>query len=237
MDRQLPASQLQALFDPLPDAVFFIKDTDGRYTHCNLTLVRRLGRKERDDVIGRSAAEAFPPPFGASYLAQDQRVLAGESIVNQLEVHLYPSRLPGWCLTFKQPLLEDGEVTGIIGVSRDLGQPDGKHSAIKHLNRVVAHMNAHYGEDLRMTDMADLVGLSLAQLERHFRRIFQVTPQQQLKRIRIEAAMRQLHASADSITDIGLRCGFSDQSAFARQFKATVGIPPREYRALKAGKD
>jgi AraC-like DNA-binding protein len=27
-------------------------------------------------------------------------------------------------------------------------------------------------------------------------------------------------------------CGFADQSAFARQFKATVGMTPREFRGL-----
>lgn len=233
MEISLPAHEIQALFDAVPDVVFFVKDRTGRYTHCNLTLVRRLGRKHRGDVIGRAPAELFPAPFGSRYMAQDQRVLASERIDNQLEVHLYPNRLPGWCLTFKYPLIEAGAISGIIGVSRDLGQPDGKHSAIKRLNRIVEHMQSNYGDDLRMQEMAALVDLSLAQMERHFRKVFQVTPQQQLTKIRIEAAMRLLHAGTDSIADIGVRCGFSDQSAFARQFKATVGFPPREYRALK----
>lgn len=36
----------------------------------------------------------------------------------------------------------------------------------------------------------------------------------------------------DSIASIGQACGFADQSAFTRQFKATVGMTPRDYRAL-----
>ena len=71
----------------------------------------------------------------------------------------------------------------------------------------------------------------MSQLERQFRRVFQITPQQMLTKLRIEAAMRMLHGN-DSIAAIGQACGFSDQSAFARQFKATVGMPPRDYRAL-----
>lgn len=55
----VPASELEALLDALPDVVFFIKDTAGRYTHANLTLVRRLGLKRRDEVIGRSVTELF----------------------------------------------------------------------------------------------------------------------------------------------------------------------------------
>lgn len=110
MDLNLPALEMQTLFDALPDVVFFIKDGEGRYTHCNLTLVRRLGRKLRSEIIGRSPLEVFPLPLGGSYMMQDRRVLCGELIDNQLEVHLYPNRLPGWCLTFKRPLCEGDEV-------------------------------------------------------------------------------------------------------------------------------
>ena len=40
-DIDIPSQELQALYDALPDVVFFIKDAQGRYTHCNLTLMRR----------------------------------------------------------------------------------------------------------------------------------------------------------------------------------------------------
>ena len=232
MDINFPAPDMQALFETLPDVVFFAKDQEGRYTHCNLTLVRRLGRKQRSEVIGRSPLEVFPLPLGGSYMMQDRRVLFGEVIDNQLEVHLYPNRLPGWCLTFKRPLCIGEELIGVIGISRDLGQPDNKHSAYERLSQVMEHMQSNYGDNLRVQTLANLAGLSVAQLERHFRRVFQVTPQQLLTKLRIESAMRQLH-SDDSIASIGQRCGFADQSAFARQFKATVGMTPRDYRTLK----
>jgi AraC-like DNA-binding protein len=232
MDISLPATETQALFDAVPDAVFFIKDRAGCYTHCNLTLVRRLGRQHRSEVIGRSALEVFPLPLGSTYLMQDRRVLCGELIDNQLEVHLYPNRMPGWCLTFKRPLCQDDEITGVIGISRDLGQPDSQHSGYKRLQQVIEYMQIHFGENLRVQTLAELAGLSVAQLERHFRRVFQLTPQQLLTKLRIESAMRLL-LGEDSIASIGQACGFADQSAFARQFKAIVGITPRNYRALK----
>ncbi|TWR18268.1 AraC family transcriptional regulator, partial [Xanthomonas vasicola] len=188
MDLNLPALEMQTLFDALPDVVFFIKDSEGRYTHCNLTLVRRLGRKLRSEIIGRSPLEVFPLPLGGSYMMQDRRVLCGELIDNQLEVHLYPNRLPGWCLTFKRPLCEANEVIGVVGISRDLGQPDSRHSAYERLSQVMEHMQANFGDNLRVQSLADLAGLSVAQLERHFRRVFQVTPQQLLTKLRIESA-------------------------------------------------
>jgi AraC-like DNA-binding protein len=228
---KISVDELEPLFDVLPDVVFFVKDTEGRYTHANLTLVRRLGLKQRSEVIGKDVTELFPSSMGGSYAAQDRRVLAGEIIENQLEVHIFASRAPGWCLTCKRPLVVRGRISGVIGVSRDLGLPDGRHPVYDRLKRVLTYMQQNYGEAIRVQAMAELAGLSMAQLERHFRRVFQLTPQQVLTKLRIEAAMRLLHAD-DSVASIGMACGFVDQSAFARQFKATVGMTPRAYRSL-----
>jgi AraC-like DNA-binding protein len=229
---KISADELEPLFDALPDVVFFVKDTEGRYTHANLTLVRRLGLKHRSDVIGKDVTELFPAIMGGSYAAQDRRVLTGELIENQLEVHIFSNRTPGWCLTCKRPLVSSrGEIRGVIGISRDLGLPDGKHPTYERLRRVLAHMQEHYGEGVRIPMLAQLAGLSVAQLERHFRRVFQLTPQQVLTKLRIEAAMRLLSGD-DNVASVGMACGFVDQSAFARQFKATVGMTPSDYRGM-----
>jgi len=233
METMISADELETLFDALPDVVFFVKDAAGRYTHANLTLVRRLVLTRREDVIGRSVTELFPAVMGGSYASQDQRVLDGEVIENQLEVHIFANRTPGWCLTCKRPLRRDDDVCGVVGISRDLGQPDGRHPTYVRLGRVLGHMQEHYADRVRVASLAKLADLSVAQLERHFRRVFQLTPQQVLTKLRIEAAMRLLQGD-DSVAAIGLACGFADQSSFARQFKATVGMSPRDYRNIVA---
>lgn len=91
----------------------------------------------------------------------------------------------------------------------------------------------HYAANVRIQTLASLADLSIAQLERHFRRVFLLTPHQVLNKLRIDAAMRHLQSDA-SIAAIGAACGFADQSAFARRFKATVGMTPRNYRELAA---
>lgn len=234
LSAQVDADQLQRLLDTLPDTVFFIKDARGRYTHANLTLVRRLGLSRREDVVGRTPAEVFPQRLGDAYSIQDRRVLAGRAITSQLEIHLFPNRAPGWCLTHKTPLRQDETIVGLIGISHDLQQPDGRHPGFARLRRVLDHMEAHFGEAVRMQALATLAGLSLSQLERQFHRVFHLTPQQWLTRLRIEAAMEQLRGD-NSIAAIGQACGFSDQSAFSRQFKASVGATPRDYRRIAGG--
>lgn len=228
---KISADELERLFDALPDVVFFVKDDGGHYTHANWTLVRRLGLKNREELIGLRAEMLFPPSLGSSYTAQDRRVLAGETIENQLEVHVFPNRTQGWCLTCKRPLSEDGRISGVIGISRDLGPPDGRHLTYDRLRRVLDYLETHYAEAIRVQKMAELTDLSVAQLERHFRRVLQVTPWQWLTKLRIEAAMSLLQKDG-SIAEVGLSCGFADQSAFSRQFKATVGMSPRDYRLL-----
>ena len=221
------------LFDLLPDVLFFIKDTQCRYTHVNQTLTQRLGIRRREDILGKSVLELYPPALSTRYILQDRRVLKGEVIDNVLELQLYPNRTTGWCLTRKQPLEDDGRIVGLIGISRDLGRPDSRHSSFAQLQDAVEYMQGHFHETIRVQTLAGKAGVSIAQLERLFKRGFQVTPQQLLTKMRIEAAMRLLLTDA-SIATIGQSCGFSDQSAFARQFKHTVGMTPRDYRAMAA---
>ncbi len=211
--------------------VFFVKDAECRYAHVNRTLIQRLGLPRREDIIGKSVLELYPASLSAAYITQDRRVLAGEVIENLLELQLYPNRRRGWCLTLKQPIHKDGRIAGLVGISRDLGQPDSQHSSFSRLQRAVNHMQTHFSDPLRVQMLADIADVSVSQLERLFKRVFQINPQQMLTKLRIEAAMRMLHGDA-SIAAIGQLCGFSDQSAFARQFKCTVGMPPRDYRAL-----
>ncbi|HUN24764.1 MAG TPA: AraC family transcriptional regulator [Steroidobacteraceae bacterium] len=229
----VPARELEVLFDALPDVVFFVKDERGRYTHANLTLVSRLGLKRRSDLIGRTASEVFPEGLGGDYSAQDRRVLGGELIEDHLEVHIFPNRKPGWCLTCKRPVRIENQIRGLIGISRDLGAPEGRHPTYDRLRRAWTHLQQHYAAPVRMQTLADLAGLSVAQLERHFRRVFLLTPHQALNKRRVDAAMRLL-ASRDSIASIGAACGFTDQSAFTRRFRSMVGMTPRAYRAAVA---
>lgn len=234
MEITLSPHELQPLFDPLPDVVFFLKDDQCRYLYVNRTLVQRLGLAGQDEIIGKSVLQLYPQSLADTYIAQDRRVLAGETIENLLELQLYPNRLRGWCLTLKRPVLHEGRTVGLLGISRDLGQPDSRHSSFGRLQHTVAHMQVHFGESLRVRTLAEIAGVSVAQLERLFRRVFQLTPQQLLTKLRMDAAMRLLHTHT-SIAEIGQRCGFSDQSAFARQFRRTVGMAPREYRTMMCG--
>ncbi|SBV35455.1 putative AraC-family transcriptional regulator [uncultured Stenotrophomonas sp.] len=228
-------AEIEALFDAIPSVLFFAKDSEGRYTHVNMTMLQRLGVKSRNELIGKRADELYPAGMSEAYVAQDQRVLAGEVIENVMELQLFANRQPGWCLTCKRPIVENEKVVGLIGISRDLGQRGGLESQYEPLRLALDYLNTHYAENVRMQTLLEITGFSLSKLERSFRKVFQMTPQQVLTRLRIQIALHLLHGE-DSVASIGQACGFSDQSAFTRKFKAEVGMAPRQYRALIAAK-
>lgn len=232
---QIPLPALETIFDRSPDTVFFVKDTGGRYLSVNQTLLDRLGLKYPQELIGRTPTEVFPPSLGLGFADQDQQVLSGETLLDQLELHLYASGGAGWCLTHKVPLTDDaGHIWGMIGISRDLGMPDMSGSVYAEVARAVQFIQTDYMRPLTLQDLADAAGITVNKLERQIRRIFGITTYQLLLQTRIEQASRLLKTTRDSTAQIALACGFYDQSAFSKQFKAAVGMTPSQHRAFHA---
>lgn len=224
---------LEPVFDTMLDVVFFVKDSEARYVLANRTLAARCGLKDPRTLLGKTAEQVFPTRFGRIYTAQDKAVLAsGSKLIEQLELHLYPGRQPGWCMTTKLPLRDaQGKVVGVAGISRDLQAPEGSHPAYQRLAAVARHIQENYARPLQLPQLARQAHMSVAQIERYFHKIFHLTPRQMLIKARLDAASGLLAGEA-SITDIATLCGYNDHSAFTRQFKATVGMTPSQYRAL-----
>ncbi|MCY1500211.1 HTH-type transcriptional activator RhaS [compost metagenome] len=223
--------QVAPLLDAMPGVVFFIKDPQARYVLVNQTLAQRCGVKSKDALLGLTAEDVFPTRFGPHYTEQDRRVLeGGDPLSDQLELHLYPGRQAGWCLTHKLALRDEQQrVIGMAGISYDLQAPQSSHPAYQKLAAVDAHIREHYAQPISLGELTAIAGLSVAQLERHCKRIFQLTPRQMIHKARLGAAS-QLLAGDLPITEIALSCGYTDHSAFSRQFKALTGLSPSQYR-------
>ena len=243
---RLPLGLLERLFDALPDVVFFAKDAEGRYTHANQTLLDRLRLTKRAQLVGRRTDELFPGGLGDRYREQDEAVLrGGPEIAGQLELHLYPNRAPGWCLTHKlawrEPAAAGGRrrdrIVGLVGLSRDLATPGLSHATppatYARVARVVERLQHDFAEPLQIGTLAREAGLSIAQLERHVTQLYRVTPRQLLARTRLDAALALLASGGASVAAIAHACGYADHSAFARQFKRSTGLSPSTWRALQ----
>lgn len=220
------------LFDAVPDIVFFVKDRDGRYVAVNRTLVRRTGVTAKGDLLGRTAREVFPGALGAEIARQDAAVLAnGRPIHGRLELHLRPNGEEGWCLTWKEPILDaQGAIVGLSGISRDLQAPSDERTDLAGLSAVIAHVHAHLDRPLRVAELAEIAGLTAFRLDLRLRALFGVTAGQYLTRARIEAACSLLRSTDGPIASVALDCGYADQAAFTRRFRKSVGLTPSQYR-------
>jgi PAS domain S-box-containing protein len=226
-------SVVAELFRNVPDTAFFVKDAEGRYLLCNQSLAERCGLRGESELVGRHVREIFPSDLGGRYAAQDEQVLrTGRPLIDRLELHWYPRRRTGWCLTTKLPLRDaSGNIVGLIGISRDLralsdasGIPTGLVSALEYLD-------ASFNERISPAQLAKRAGLSPVRFARIIKRIFRLTPTQLIGQRRLAAASRLLIETKRSVADIALACGFYDHSAFTRAFRAATGSTPTQFRA------
>jgi AraC-like DNA-binding protein len=172
--------------------------------------------------------------LGESYHAQDERVVkSGQPILNQLELHSYPTGGRGWCLTNKFPLRgRDGRVVGLYGISKDIQAPNERGADYAKVAEVVRRIQTGYDQPLKVGELARRAGLSVYQFDQRIRKIFQLTAGQLIQKTRMEAAVQRLRETDEPIATVALDCGYSDQSAFTRQFRQTVGLSPSEYRRV-----
>ena len=223
---------VEHLFDQVQDIAFFIKDHHGRYIVANKTLCQRCGATSKEDMIGKTADEIFPDPLGTAFAAQDQQVLkSARSINGRLERHLYPDGHEGWCLTYKEPIFDrKRNIIGVSGISRDLNNFSDKGDDLSSISEVLQHIQKNIDQPLRLPELAAKVNLSVYQLDQRIRALYQISSGQLITRSRVDAACHMLTATGKSISTVALDCGYSDQSAFSRQFKQTTGLTPKSYR-------
>lgn len=89
-----------------------------------------------------------------------------------------------------------------------------------------------YREQITLSDISDVLGLSAPYFSALFKAETGVTVSQYITNIRINEAKRLLLVSQEPIANIAVRVGYSDEKYFMRVFKKEVGLTISEYRRL-----
>lgn len=112
---------LRTLMDNIPDLIYF-KDRDSRFTLINRAQAATLGVADPADALGKCDHDFFPKELADGFRADEQRIMeTGEPLLSKTEV--IESALHGgqrWLSAIKMPIFQDGEIIGIVGVSRDI---------------------------------------------------------------------------------------------------------------------
>ena len=101
-----------------------------------------------------------------------------------------------------------------------------------HLSRAMDYISQNYAEELTLKKVSDAIYVSAFYLSHLFRNELNTTFSDYICRYRINRAREFLKNKSMRIQEIALRTGFNDPNYFAKSFKKTSGITPKEYRAL-----
>lgn len=99
------------------------------------------------------------------------------------------------------------------------------------LKRAKQFLDDQFSEPLSLSVIATEVGVHPVYLANLFRRHYNCSVGEYLRRRRVAFAGRRISASNDSLADIALSAGFSNQAHFSRIFKQITGMSPARYRA------
>jgi PAS domain S-box-containing protein len=232
LDRIAPESQFHVLFDALSDLCMFAKDVDGRLRAVNRALLRRLGRGDEREVLGKTDFDLLPRGLAAKYRADDRRVMeTRKPLLRLVELFLDTRGVPTWHVTNKFPIFSrQGRVLGVMGtIERDDARTQAGMTGQAFL-RAFEHIREHCATKISLAALAASEGVSLRQFERRFRERLRMSPRELIARMRVDRACGRLRGTRDRIAEIALDCGFYDQAVFTRRFKRQVGMTPSEYR-------
>ncbi|MHC1748133.1 MAG: response regulator [Cellulosilyticaceae bacterium] len=101
--------------------------------------------------------------------------------------------------------------------------------------QMYSYIDTHYSEPITLNDLAGIFHMSYSYLSTYFSTTSNKGFNEYLNEVRINKAKQLLKHSNISISDIGEKVGYADQSYFSKVFKKMTQCSPSEYRrgALK----
>jgi len=229
--------QLATLFEYLPGVCFYVKDRQSRLIAANRALLTLRGLAQESQIVGLSDYDLHPRYLADRYVSEDRQVMdSGRPLPDQ--VWLVPGERGTlrWFLSSKIPLFDQhGTAIGLAGMMRDLQQFGTEFRPMAEMDPILRSVLDHYSERISVTTLAAQAGWSVSQFDRRFKALFQMTPRDYILRVRINAARHLIVTTTYSIAEVALRCGFYDQSSFAKHFRQHFQQTPTAFRKCYQG--
>lgn len=132
-----------------------------------------------------------------------------------------------------------GRILGQVGTCVDI--TDFKEPAVSTSRPSVVSfrhfVDSNWDQDIDLAAAAKVVNLSIRSLHRRCQSAWGITPNQYIKRIRLEKSreMLQLPDRDSTVTQIALRCRFHNVGHFAKDYRSSFGeLPSETLRRAKA---
>ena len=145
----------------------------------------------------------------------------------------YDKKTPGYEIAIKSYLLQ--LVAALIPYCTRNTEADAiltEHA--KKLKEVLSYINAHYMEELTISELAGICFFSEYYFMRFFKKYMGMSCVQYIKNVRLERAADQFENGETNTLEVALACGFSNLSYFHREFKKKYGMTPKRFISLSA---
>ena len=161
---EFQTSMLSAIFDSIPDLIF-CKDENLLFTRVNNSMERFFGRDE-SGIVGKGEIEGLWMP---AEVAEEHDELERILIKNNQTVK-YEERLLDVggneviFETVKSTILQNGRITGILGIARDISNHKAAEAAANNANQAKSEFLAAMSHEIR-TPLNAIIGLTDLSLE------------------------------------------------------------------------
>jgi AraC family transcriptional regulator len=207
-----------------PGQHYEISHDHGGRDHC---LIFRFDEIAIDEIAGQYARSTVSRYFARSVLPPIPRVDALRHLAEQRLASGGPSL----------GLEELGLALAGCALEHTVANPRRAPLSTQHRGRTrdtifaaLDHLERTATEDVRLSDVADVVGLSPFHFLRLFKRETGVTPYRYLMQARVRKAVALLRDTRWPVTRIAFAVGFGDLSNFINFFRREIGCSPSRFR-------
>jgi PAS domain S-box-containing protein len=152
---------LSAIYQTIPDLLYCM-DTDLRFTNCNRVYEEFTGFREQD-VIGKTDLEIYADirdhATAQGFMNVNKRVINEKITVTTEETQIRPDNTRIYVRSTKTPLIHNGKIVGLLGISRDVTEYRAAEEAAKAASRAKSGFLAKMSHEIR-TPMNAIIGMA-----------------------------------------------------------------------------
>lgn len=224
-------SSFYGLFDHLPLVIFYVKDAQGTFIHCNPRFEEFHGLGA-GAAVGLNDFSLHHPNIASRYRDEDRKVMeTGKPAVNRIWLVPNANGLLRWWVSNKFPTYDaSGKINGITGAMYEISDAKGMTEPFARIEPALKLIHSDPHSSRTTAELAAVCHYSESQFNRIFRNLTGQSPRQYLLHHKVETAKDLLARTDLPLSEIAYQSGFYDASDFGKRFREIESITPRQYR-------